>query len=59
MKKLLVAVTFAVPLVAQAFKPAIGYAQTVKKPITHDVYDSWKSIQGTKVSGDACGSPTR
>ena len=23
-----------------------------KKPITHDVYDSWKSIQGTKVSRD-------
>jgi hypothetical protein len=24
----------------------------VKKPITHDVYDSWKSIQGTKLSSD-------
>jgi dipeptidyl aminopeptidase/acylaminoacyl peptidase len=23
-----------------------------KKPITHDVYDSWKSIQGTKLSPD-------
>ena len=23
-----------------------------KKPITHDVYDSWKSIQGTKISQD-------
>ncbi|HEY6212281.1 MAG TPA: prolyl oligopeptidase family serine peptidase [Vicinamibacterales bacterium] len=23
-----------------------------KKPITHDVYDSWKSIQGTKISRD-------
>src|SRR5215475_9500058 len=23
-----------------------------KKPITHDVYDSWKSIQGTKLSSD-------
>src|SRR5262245_55471347 len=23
-----------------------------KRPITHDVYDSWKSIQGTKVSRD-------
>jgi dienelactone hydrolase len=23
-----------------------------KKPITHDVYDSWKSIQGTKLSRD-------
>ena len=25
---------------------------STKKPITHDVYDSWKSIQGTKISGD-------
>src|ERR1041384_3665744 len=49
MKKLLVAVvlTFA----AHAAVPA--NAQTaVKKPITHDVYDSWKSIQGTKLSAD-------
>jgi hypothetical protein len=23
-----------------------------KKPITHDVYDAWKSIQGTKISRD-------
>src|SRR5258708_460025 len=23
-----------------------------KKPITHDVYDSWRSIQGTKISRD-------
>src|SRR5262249_38790646 len=23
-----------------------------KKPITHDVYDSWKSIQGTRLSSD-------
>jgi dipeptidyl aminopeptidase/acylaminoacyl peptidase len=23
-----------------------------KKPITHDVYDSWKSIQGTRLSAD-------
>jgi hypothetical protein len=27
-------------------------AAAVKKPITHDVYDSWKSIQGTKLSRD-------
>jgi len=47
MKKLLVAIVF----VAQASSPA--YAQTaVKRPITHDVYDSWKSIQGTKLSAD-------
>lgn len=23
-----------------------------KKPLTHDVYDSWKSIQGTRLSAD-------
>lgn len=28
------------------------YAQTGKKPITYDAYDSWKSIQGTKISHD-------
>jgi dipeptidyl aminopeptidase/acylaminoacyl peptidase len=27
-------------------------AAVPKKPITHDVYDSWKSIQGTKLSRD-------
>src|SRR5437867_2889818 len=27
-------------------------AAALKKPITHDVYDSWKSIQGTKLSRD-------
>src|SRR5947207_14182213 len=27
-------------------------AAAAKKPITHDVYDSWKSIQGTKLSRD-------
>src|SRR6266536_4823799 len=27
-------------------------ATSQKKPITHDVYDSWKSIQGTKLSAD-------
>jgi len=49
MRKLLVAV--ALTFVAQGVSPAT--AQTaVKKPITHDVYDSWKSIQGTKLSGD-------
>src|SRR5947207_12922467 len=30
--------------------PALAGAH--KKPITHDVYDSWKSIQGTKLSRD-------
>jgi dipeptidyl aminopeptidase/acylaminoacyl peptidase len=32
--------------------PLAASAQQAKKPITHDVYDSWKSIQGTKVSAD-------
>src|SRR5476651_986009 len=38
--------------------PGVGsaalHAQTApaKKPITHDAYDSWKSIQGTKLSSD-------
>src|SRR5207344_1245365 len=36
----------ALPL-ASAAQPAAA-----KKPITHDVYDSWKSIQGTKLSTD-------
>ena len=34
---------------------APGFAQAnapQKKPITHDVYDGWKSIQGTKLSAD-------
>lgn len=47
MRKLIAAVVitvFVAPLGAQ--QPA------VKKPITHDVYDGWKSIQGTKVSRD-------
>src|SRR5258707_2162815 len=42
--------------VAHAFGSAVARAQAqpavAKKPITHDVYDSWKSIQGTKLSGD-------
>jgi dipeptidyl aminopeptidase/acylaminoacyl peptidase len=47
MKRLLTAFAIAVfvaPLAAQ--QPA------AKKPITHDVYDGWKAIQGTKVSRD-------
>ncbi len=31
---------------------ALARAQTGKKPVGYDVYDSWKSIQGTKLSGD-------
>lgn len=33
------------------FIPLI-YAQTNKKPISYDVYDTWKSIQGTKINSD-------
>jgi len=33
------------------FIPLI-YAQTNKKPISYDVYDTWKAIQGTKISSD-------
>jgi dipeptidyl aminopeptidase/acylaminoacyl peptidase len=32
--------------------PLAASAQQAKKPITHDVYDSWKTIQGTKISSD-------
>jgi dipeptidyl aminopeptidase/acylaminoacyl peptidase len=49
MKKLLVAV--ALTVVAQGVSPA-NAQPAVKKPISHDVYDSWKSIQGTRLSGD-------
>jgi len=27
-------------------------AQTAKKPVSYEVYDSWKSIQGTRISDD-------
>ena len=39
----------AVALVCLASGGIVGQQ---KRPITHDVYDSWKSIQGTKVSRD-------
>ena len=44
-------------IVAAVLVCAIGAAPSAqqaprKKPITHDVYDSWKSIQGTKISRD-------
>jgi dienelactone hydrolase len=29
-------------------------AQTAKKPVSYDVYDTWKFIQGTKISSDGC-----
>src|SRR5689334_5169191 len=47
MKKLCVACVIAV-LVA----PLGAQQPGSKKPITHDVYDGWKSIQGTKLSRD-------
>ncbi|MDI6848957.1 MAG: prolyl oligopeptidase family serine peptidase [Candidatus Saccharicenans sp.] len=31
---------------------SLAQTQTVKKPINYDVYDSWKSIQGTRISAD-------
>lgn len=36
---------------AAAATPAAANT-TAKKPITHDVYDSWRSIQGTRLSRD-------
>ena len=32
--------------------PSLAQGAAQKKVITHDVYDSWKSIQGTKLSAD-------
>ena len=47
MKKLCAAFVIAV------FIAPLGAEQTAaKKPITHDVYDGWRSIQGTKISRD-------
>ena len=38
------------PVVASAASPVVPIAQ--KKPITHDVYDSWRSIVGQRLSRD-------
>ena len=47
MKKLFVACVIAL------FVAPVGAQQsTAKKRISHDVYDGWKSIQGTKLSHD-------
>ena len=47
MKKLFAAFVIAV------FVAPLGAQQPLaRKPITHDVYDGWKSIQGTRVSRD-------
>jgi hypothetical protein len=32
--------------------PVLARQAAPKKPITHDVYDSWRSIQGTQISRD-------
>src|SRR5689334_6320717 len=46
-------VVIALFVVAQAARPAVAAAQApTKRPVTHDVYDSWKTIQGTKLSAD-------
>src|SRR5262245_55627843 len=47
MKQLFVAAVIAVSVV-----PLVAQQPTAKKPIAHDVYDGWKSIQGTKLSRD-------
>ncbi|MDX5438137.1 MAG: hypothetical protein LPK03_13125 [Pontibacter sp.] len=48
MKKLLcLAVLFGASLLQ-----AEAQQQTAKKPLTHDVYDSWKSLQGDKISNN-------
>src|SRR5262245_33312392 len=47
MKKLLAAFVIAVVVAPLSAQPP-----STKKPITHDVYDGWKSIQGTKLSRD-------
>src|SRR5262245_34279383 len=41
-----------VVIVVFCLATAAGPSGQQKRPITHDVYDSWKSIQGTKVSRD-------
>src|SRR5262245_529326 len=47
MKKLLAAF-----VIVLCVTPLAAVPPTAKKPISHDVYDGWKSIQGTKVSRD-------
>ena len=39
-------------VIAVLVAPLAAQQPAAKKPITHDVYDGWKSIQGTKVSRD-------
>jgi len=42
----------AVLLVVCAAALAADQPAAQKRPITHDIYDSWRSIQGTRVSRD-------
>src|SRR6266542_1426413 len=46
------AVTLALMLWVGYATAAIAQSAPHKKPSTHDVYDGWKSIQGTKLSSD-------
>jgi len=43
---------FAAFIIALFVAPLSAQQPSAKKPITHDVYDGWKSIQSTKVSRD-------
>src|SRR6478672_9432878 len=43
---------FAAFIIALFVAPLGAQQPSAKKPVTHDVYDGWKSIQGTKVSRD-------
>jgi dipeptidyl aminopeptidase/acylaminoacyl peptidase len=42
----------AIPLIALAAAPAPARRAGTKRPISYDVYDSWRSIRGTQVSRD-------
>ena len=43
----------AVCVVILAFSPAASGQQTpIKRPLTHNDYDSWRSIQGQRISRD-------
>ncbi|MBC5772610.1 S9 family peptidase [Pontibacter sp. KCTC 32443] len=48
MKKLL----YLAVLCSAGFYQAQAQQQTAKKPLTHDVYDSWKGVDGEKISNN-------
>ncbi|HEV3142029.1 MAG TPA: hypothetical protein VGY57_15995, partial [Vicinamibacterales bacterium] len=52
MRKRLLAVPIAFALLCLVGVAPSAQQSPHKKPITHDVYDSWKTIQGTKISRD-------